>query len=89
MSKKYTNPVDIEEVEALRELYDVEYVQQGVYLVEDWLFIYPRQQKWGHRFDNAFGYYQRGQLKEFVNKATDEYEFPATYYGKINRDLKT
>lgn len=85
MSKGYTNPSDIQEVESLSRLYDIKLVQAGVYLLDDWLFIYPKSQKWGHRYDNAFGYYERGGLAKFVKKATEEYVFPPTYYGKVNK----
>jgi len=83
MSRAYTDGRDLVEIEELKKSYDVEKTQAGVYLVEDWLFIYPKNQKWGHRYDNAFGFYERGKLKEFVDKATDEYKFPETYYGKV------
>lgn len=81
MSRRYTDPADIAEVEALSSDYSVDNFQVGCYLIDDWLFIWPRRQRWGERYKNIFGHYQRGKLKEFVEKA---------YEGKLTgQDQRT
>lgn len=81
--RNYTNPIDIEEVEALSEHYDVVKWQAGTWLVEDWLFIYPKDQKWGERYRGAYGYYDRGKLKEFVDEAMqNKFDLNRVYHGK-------
>lgn len=84
MSNRYqTDPKDINEVEKLKSSYDIVLVQPGVYLLEEWLFIYPKHQKWGHRYEAAYGHYERGHLAEFVEKAVENHKFPKPYYGQI------
>lgn len=74
MSRKYTNPVDIEEVESLSDYYSVDNFQEGCYLIDDWLFIWPRRQRWGERYKQLYGHYKRGKLKEFVDTAYESGE---------------
>jgi len=72
MSKrKPCNPKHIKEVEALKSEYDVVLWATGTYLVEDWLFIYPRNGKWGDRYRRAWGFYDHGNLRQFVEQATE------------------
>lgn len=71
MGKKYTDPADIKEVEELMDTYSVDNFQTGCYLIDDWLFIWPRRQRWGERYKNQFGYYQRGDLRHFVEHAIE------------------
>lgn len=80
---KPTNPQDIAEVEALRDHYDVEFWQAGTWLVEGWLFIYPKNQKWGERYRQVYGYYERGKLLDFVEKAMEnKFEKRSIFYGQ-------
>lgn len=80
---KPTNPKDIAEVEALKGDYEVVFWQAGTWLINDWLFIYPKDQKWGERYRQVYGYYERGNLKEFVETAMEnKFEEKKIFHGK-------
>ncbi len=91
--RAYTNPKDIAEVEALSKLgYSVERPINshgdevaGTWLVEGWLFIWPKNQKYGERYRQVYGYYKRGRLKEFVELAMEnKFKKQDIFFGKDN-----
>lgn len=69
-----------EEVEALGDRWTVENPSTGVYLLEGWLFIYPKSKKWGEKYKQAYGFYD--DLETFVEKALTEYKFEQQYSGR-------
>lgn len=81
--RKVTDPIDIREVKSLAEHYSIEFWQAGTWLVEGWLFIYPKDQKYGEKFRQVYGFYERGKLKEFVDKAMEnKFKESDIFYGK-------
>jgi hypothetical protein len=80
---KPTDPRDIKEVEQLSGHYSIEYWQAGTWLIEGWIFIYPKNKKWGERYRQVYGYYERGKLKEFVDTAMEnKFKKDDIFHGK-------
>ena len=92
MSKrKPTNPKDIAEIENLKIFgYDVKFWQSGTWLIDDWLFVYPKNQKDGERYRQVYGHYKRGTLKSFVELANEnKFIEKDIFYGaeKLDKEL--
>jgi hypothetical protein len=87
---KPTDPKNIAEIEALKDDgYTVEFWQAGTWLVDGWLFLYPKDQKYGERYRQVYGYYESGKLKDFVATAMqNKFEKKKIFYGKDHLNHK-
>ena len=80
MARKKTNYIDIQEIEAVvSKGYSIEKQSEGVYIFDGWLFLWPKSQKWGERYKNRYGYYDRGNLLNFIKEA-ENYKLTGEYF---------
>lgn len=82
MSRRSTNPSHIAEILILSKEYSIVKHAAGTWLIDDWLFIWPKNCKWGHRYEFAYGHYAFGKLAEFVKQATEKYKLSGQYKGQ-------